>query len=378
MNDSLELTLFWTATVLMGYAWIGFPLLLILAGRFVSRTVRRNEAYFPQVSIILSVYNEEEVICEKLDNFLALRYPPEHTEIIVVSDGSDDRTEELVRLYRDPRIRLIAKERGGKTTALNCGVAEAEGEILVFTDANAMFNPDAVGKLVRNFADSAVGLVNGRSYYRDRVSGKITAGGMYRSYEVWLKSQESRFSSIAGADGAIYALRADLYEPLPPRTINDLIHPLQVVMKGFRAIKEPEAVNREFKDEEPTGELRRQTRIMAQAWYIFLTQFGLLLQRKHFIFAWIFFSHKVLRWLTFPLFLISMLAAIPLLDNGLQYILFFLVQTAFLVLGIAGFSAKTGILHVLNLFLVLHLAAMTGLWRLVKGDFFVTWNPRDS
>jgi cellulose synthase/poly-beta-1,6-N-acetylglucosamine synthase-like glycosyltransferase len=329
---------------------------------------------------VLSVYNEEAVIRDKIGNFRAIEYPPNRLEFLIISDGCEDRTEEIIRDLLDDRIRLLVQEqRGGKTRALNRGAAEARGEILVFTDANSMFDHDAIRKLVRHFGDQSVGLVSGRSLYLDSANQAEQAGGGYRAYEEWIKELESRTGSIAGADGAIYALRRDLYEPLLPQQINDFIHPVQVVLKGYRAISDPGSICREVVDEKYGDELRRQTRIMAQSWLIYLSQIGPLLGRGRFWYAWQLTSHKFLRWLTLPFLLALLGAGLTLFRDGAIYAIVCAAVALGSLLALVGAIGRGGrIARFAYLFFLLHAAALYGFFRLVSGNQYTTWNPRTN
>ena len=372
--------IFWTSFALLCYAFIGYPLILRIFAPFLGRRVRSDERYRPAVSLILSVYNEEAVIAEKIRNYQTLDYPRDLLEFVIVSDGCEDRTEEIARSYAadDSRIRLIVQEqRGGKTLALNRGVSEACGEILIFTDANSMFDRDAVQKLVRHFTDPSIGLVSGRSLYLDASGGGEGSGGAYRAYEEMLKEGESRVGSIIGADGAIYALRRELYEPLEPRFINDLLHPVQVVLRGYRAISDSEAICRETVDGEYGGEFRRQTRIMAQSWLIFLSRIGRLVFRGKLGYTAAFISHKFLRWLTFPLFLALMVSGLFLLREGAIYGIGCAGVVFGSLLALAGSVGRGGgIARAAYLFFLLHAAAVYGFVRFVGGNQYTTWNPR--
>lgn len=373
-----SVTIFWLCFALLSYAFAGYPLAIALLAALVNRGTRQDPSLLPSVSLILSVYNEEEVIEEKIANFLALDYPAELIEFLIVSDCCSDRTDELIAQKRDRRIRhLIQTERSGKTRNLNRAAGVAQGEILVFTDANAMFDRDAVRKLVRHFADPAVGLVSGKSVYC-QATGAPTSGGAYRRYEDLIKRAESRVAGIIGADGAIYALRKLHYAPLPSQYINDFIHPLQVVLAGGRAISDDEAICREQLDNEGGGELRRQTRIMAQSWLIFLSQFGSLLSGGKLLYLWQFVSHKLLRWLTVPLALVLLLLNTLLSAQGAWYQVILACQLLFWAGALLGGRARGGVLRVPYLFSILHLAALLGLYKLLTGNLYTTWNPRNS
>ncbi|NLW80483.1 MAG: glycosyltransferase family 2 protein [Desulfovibrionales bacterium] len=368
---------FWSSLGLLIYAFVFFPALLWLLARLSGRQHRRDEEHLPRVSMILSVYNEEAVIGDKIKNFLALDYPEGSMELVVVSDGCSDRTEDLVRESRSARVHLFVQpKRGGKTLALNRGVAEARGEILVFTDANSMFESDAVRRLVSPFISSEVGLVSGRSQYLDSRGRTENTGGAYRRYEDFIKEMESATVSIVGADGAIYAMRRELYEPLPPQFINDLLHPMQVVRKGLRAVQESGARCSEVLDSGTGGELRRQTRIMAQSWLIVLTQAAGILAAGRVGYFWALMSHKMLRWLTLPILGLLLASNVALCGRGLIYQSVLLLQAAFYAMALAGWRKEEGLLRIPSMFLMLHLAALTGLVRLATGQAYATWDPR--
>lgn len=370
--------IFWISLSVLLYVFVGYPLVMQGLAVLVGKDTLADASFLPSVSIILSVYNEEEVIQEKIANFLALDYPMSLLEFLIISDCCSDRTEELIRSCENDRVRLyVQTERNGKTRNLNRGVAESRGEILVFTDANAMFDRDAIRMMVQHFADPAIGLVSGKSIYRD-ATGAFTGGGAYRRYEDFIKRAESRVGGIIGADGAIYALRRNYYKPLLSEYINDFIHTIQVVLTGGRAISDDHIVCREEVEETGSGELRRQTRIMAQSWLIFFSQFGLLLQEGKLLYLWQFISHKFLRWLTIPLLIMLFGASWALDAHGIFYRTVFVAQILFLVSILIGSRSTGGLVRVPYLFCLLHYAALTGFFKYLSGNIYTTWNPRNN
>lgn len=370
---------FWAAFILLAYTFIGYPLAIRLAAAAFDRRSRAREGFTPRASMILAVHNEEEVIREKIENFLSLDYPPGLLELVVVSDGSNDGTEEIIKSFNGDGITLLVQSpRAGKTSAINMAARRASGDVLVFTDANSMFEKDAVRKLVRHFADPGVGLVSGTTLYRDVRTGKAGVSGAYRRFEESIKASEGMVSSIVGADGANYAVRRELFEPLRPEHINDFMHPIQTVLKGSRAISEPEAVCVEAIDGAHTDELRRQTRIMAQSWLIFLTQIGRLVRGGKFLYAWQLVSHKFMRWMTLPLMLIFYAATGALIARGWPFAVLFAAQTAVLLAAAAGSRASGGAARFPFIFFVIHYAAIKGLCDLVFGNRYVTWSPRNN
>jgi cellulose synthase/poly-beta-1,6-N-acetylglucosamine synthase-like glycosyltransferase len=370
--------LFWISSALLFWAFFGYPLVMWIIARLFPKQHHIYRSLTPSVSIVLSVYNEEAVIGKKLDNFLQLSYPEDLLELIVVSDQSEDRTDAIVSALHHPRIKLLRQpERQGKTQALNRGVLEARGSILVFTDANAMFHPRAISNLVRHFSDPTIGLVSGKSVYFDPLTAKVARSGIYRRYEDFIKKSESSVASIVGADGAIYALRKELYEKLPSEYINDFIHTIQVVSIGCRAIIDEEAYCVEEEDNSTRTEFRRQTRIMAQSWRIFFSQIGPIIRKRRIFYAAELISHKLLRWLTLPFGTLLFCSAVASADEGTAYS----AVAAFAILLSLGFLIAhimpTDSFHAVHMFVILHAAALSGLMRYLRREKFATWAPRD-
>ena len=232
--------LFWVSLGLLVWTHLAYPFAAALGARIRPRRVRKDEL-MPRVSLIVAAHNEEEVIQRRLENLLALEYPKDKLEIVVASDASDDRTDELVE--RHPGVRLIRCPRGGKVAAQNHTVPQTSGEILAFTDANATWTPDALRKLVRGFADPEVAYVCGRVALM-QADGTNREGAYWR-FEVWLREQESRLGSVTGGNGAIYAVRREDYVDVDPRFGHDLAFPYLMVQRGRRAVYEPEATSQE-------------------------------------------------------------------------------------------------------------------------------------
>ena len=207
----MSIALFWGSAGLLLYTYVGFPALVLLRGALARRPYLTADVT-PDVTVVVAVHNEAEVIGEKIDNLLALDYPPEGLAIVIASDGSDDGTDEIVRARSGRRLRLLSLPRAGKARALNAAVTEAGGEVLVFTDANSIFRPDAVRALVRPLADPAVGGVAGNQVYLSSTSNDASDVGEqgYWNFDRMLKVAQSRAGSVTGATGAIYAIRREL------------------------------------------------------------------------------------------------------------------------------------------------------------------------
>lgn len=297
--------LFCLCAGLLLYTYAGYPVLLWLIVRLRGpRQVRHGEA-LPRVSFIISAYNEDGVIREKLENALAIDYPGDRLEIIVISDASSDGTDAIVLEYAARGVRLARQpERRGKTAGLNAVVPHVSGEIVVFSDANAMYARDALRMLVRNFADPEIGCVTGEAKYLESRQSAADAGERaYWTYDLLIKRFETAVGSMVGGDGAIYAIRKELWETLPENAINDFQNPLQIVTKGWRTIFEPAAVCFEETAGRVRAEYRRRVRIVSRSWRAVLQVPAVLNPFRVGFFSVAVISHKVLRWLTGPLVL---------------------------------------------------------------------------
>ena len=305
--------LFLMSIGLILYVYIGYPFFLYLLSvvRKKGKIVGEIE---PFVTFIISAYNEERVIGRKIENTLALDYPKDKLEIIVVSDCSSDKTDDIVRSFRDKGVILLRlNERRGKTYGLNQAVAKATGEIIVFSDANAMYEPDAIRKLIRNFADESVGYVVGESRYAPKASS-VKEEDVYWRYEQSIKRRESDTGSIVGADGAIYAIRKELYEPLRDSDINDVVNPLQIIAKGYRGVYEPEAVCWEKTAASYEGEFRRKIRIVNRSLMGIWRVRKVLNLLRYGLFSWKLISHKLIRWFVPFLMIMAFLSNLMLVE----------------------------------------------------------------
>lgn len=323
--------------------------------------------------------NEERNIKKRLENLLSQDYPPEHMEIIVVSDGSTDRTEEIVESFRGDAIKLFSLGiRKGKAAALNRGVKEAKGEIIVFTDARQLFEPDAISHLVANFADSGVGCASGELIFlKNDESGIQAEIGAYWRYEKWIRKNESSSGSVVGATGAIYAIRKDLYRYLPVGTLlDDVLTPMSIVMQGYRCVFDGAAVAYDIVSKDVAQEWKRKVRTLAGNWQLLTLYPSLLLPWQNPCW-WRFLSHKIFRLLV-PFLLLAMVVFSALAEGPL-YSVFTCLQLA--LYGIAGIgmlvptARKIRIVNLSYFFLVMNLAAVAGFWSWVTGGCRTAWQP---
>ncbi|QDT06278.1 Beta-monoglucosyldiacylglycerol synthase [Rubripirellula lacrimiformis] len=376
---------FWLAALAVAIPLVLYPVGLFAMSRLRSRCAAGHAT--PTATLVISAFNEEDVIRQKLENSLALDYPSELLEILVISDGSEDRTDEIVAGFTDPRVQLRRQDpRLGKSAGLSRYCPEANGEILVFTDANSMFQPDALSKLLRHFDDPRVGYSVGRQSYTDGdQSSSSDSENLYWSMELLMKAWESRLSSVVGADGAIYALRRELFEPLSAEDINDFLLPLKVVAKGYRGVFDHEAVC--FEDAAPdfSGEFRRKRRIVNRSMRAVWKVPSTLNPFRVGWFAPQLLAHKVLRWLC-PLFLLLMLVSAAVLagnewasgDLGWIYTGLLFLQLLGYGLALAyviPFFRRVRLVYVAYYFLLVNVASAMGLALLASGHAIGVWKP---
>jgi len=285
--------LFWCGFGAFLYAYLGYPLLLAAMGGVRGRDLPWGDRR-PRVSLVVAAHNESAVIEHKIRNFRALRYPAELVELVVVSDGSTDGTDDIVSRCADPRVRLLRQEpRAGKPSALNLGVRAARGEVLVFSDANSMFAPDALEQLLGPLAAPQVGAVSGVLAYHGGVAG--SGEDVYWRYEQVVKRLESRLGALLGANGAIYAIRKELVPHLRPLDVDDFRIAYQALLEGKQVFLNPAARAEEEAAGSVSGELGRKVRIMSRALAMFLSLLGPTLRRGRVQAAWQLISHKLMR-----------------------------------------------------------------------------------
>ena len=372
--------LFWFSLIFVVYTYFGYPILLVIMAKLRSNPVDKKD-FTPSATIIIAAHNEEQTIRNKLENVLSIDYPKEKFEIIVVSDGSSDRTDDIVREFSNKEIRLIrVTERSGKAHAINTAVPESQGEIIIFSDARQSYDSDAVKELVRNFNDSTVGAVSGELYLVNHNSRGVSEGvGIYWKYEKLLRKIESRLYSTSGATGAIYAIKKELYHRIPDDTIlDDVVIPMNVVLSGYRVVFEENARAYDKVASTAKQELTRKIRTLCGNYQIIFRMPSLLNPFKNIIFFQ-FISHKVFRLLV-PFALIFIFISNMFLLQAAFYKTTMIMQVCFYVSAIIGhfLSMKKpsfiGRLFGVPLaFVVLNYAALAGLYRFITHKQKVVW-----
>jgi cellulose synthase/poly-beta-1,6-N-acetylglucosamine synthase-like glycosyltransferase len=380
LNFTAEVV-FWLSAAALFYTYAGYPLLLALVSALRSRAVRRGEVN-PTVSIIITAYNEERDLAGKLENTLALDYPRELLEVIVASDCSTDRTDEIARGFFGRGIRLHRQpERLGKTAAQNAAVEQAHGEIILFSDATSLYQPDVVRAIMPSFADPEVGCVAGRLEYVDASGSGVGRGARsYWSYETFLKRHESRVGSLIGVSGCLYAVRRSAYIPLYHEACSDFIIATKMVEQGLRAVYEPNAVCTELTNRQSDKELKMRVRIIAQTFTDLWRHRSLLNPFRGGFYGVQLLSHKVMRYLV-PFFLMGLFASSAALATGsLIFRLIFAAQIAgYACPALAWMLDRVGIrsrlLALPQYFMLANLASLIGCYKFLRGQRYASWEP---
>ena len=376
---------FWGCLALVIYIYAGYPACAFMLAQIVRRDVRRADIE-PRVAVITAAFNEEHEIERTVLNKLSQDYPRDRLEMIVVSDGSTDRTDEIVQALAargEGRLKLLRQEpRQGKTQALNSATRHTSADIIVFADANSIYAPATVRTLMRSFSDPTVGYVTGNMVYTNPAQTAVGEGsGSYMSYENFLRKVETKLGSIVGVDGGVDAIRRELYAPMRPDQLPDFVLPLTVVERGKRVVYDPNAVVYEPALSDATEEFRMRVRVSLRALWALHDMRGLLNPLRHPLFAWQLISHKVLRYLAFlPLAGLLVFNALVFIQHG-SYGEFLVLQIAAYALAAIGYLFRrsgTGMSKLLvpYYFVVLNVACTVAFWKYLGGQKMVVWNPR--
>lgn len=380
-HEAILEAIFWGCLVAVAFAYLGYPLLILFLARVLGRrpeSPELDEARLPVVSLLIAAHNEERDIEARILNALALDYPAGKFEIVIASDGSTDATNEIVRRYAHRGVRLFAYETNrGKATVLNESVPRLRGEVVILSDANTFMAADAARRLAAWFADPDVGVVCGRLVLTDPRTGR-NVDSLYWKYETFLKKCESRLGALLGSNGAIYAIRKDLFPEVRPGTlIDDFVIPLEAKRRsGCRIIYDTAAVAREETPPTILAEFRRRVRIGAGGFQS-IGMLWPLLSPAHGWVALTFFCHKILRW-TCPFLLLGMLCANALLTADPFYRWLLGCQLAFYAVAVVGnwLPARPRVLRCLRLptmFAAMNLALLFGFFRWLRGGQTGVW-----
>ena len=356
--------LFWISLAALAWTHAGYPLAARALALVRARPAAKDDAYVPSVTVIVAAHNEERVIEQRLENLRALDYPSEKLELVVTSDESLDRTEELAELAG---ARVVRNPRGGKVAAQDAAVRATDSDVVAFTDANSTWAPDALRKLVRAFADPAVAYVCGRlNITNDDGRNKE---GLYWRYELGVRAAESGLDSVTGGNGSIYAVRRADYVQVDPRFGHDLSLPYLMVQRGRRAVYEPDS--NAFEKATPTteDEYRRKVRMFEHCWAIVLE--GRMLRRLRPIYLVEILSHRHLRYASGALHVVLLGTSIALLGHGTVYAVALGLQLGLLVAAAVGVG-------IARYYTLVTWATLVSLWNYLRRGVPATWEAAEG
>jgi poly-beta-1,6-N-acetyl-D-glucosamine synthase len=378
---------FIVAFVFILYTYLGYPCLLLLFTLLSAKAIKKRPfVELPFVSVVIAARNEAGQIATRLNNLLEQDYPADKLEIIVVSDGSVDDTNVIVfdqfvqnsELF--PKIKLIIQPKpSGKPLACNLGVYSADGEIIVFTDSRQIFAKNAISELISNFSDCEIGGVSGELLFFDKKGdGLLLEMGAYWHYEKMVRKLESRWSSVMGATGAIYAIRKKLYHELPASTLlDDVLTPLNIVLAGYRVTFDHNAIAYDYASNNVQQEWKRKVRTLSGNWQI-LNLCPSVLNPFHIKLFWQFFSHKLARLLV-PYFLITLFIS-SVTAEGMLYSMTALLQICFYLMVLIAFmfpqARQNALIRLCYFFCVLNVAALFSCWIWIFGRHENVWKPK--
>jgi cellulose synthase/poly-beta-1,6-N-acetylglucosamine synthase-like glycosyltransferase len=374
--------IFFGSLFILFYIYFGYPVLVVLLSKIRPKQVNKG-FYQPNVTILIAAYNEEENIRHTIENKLELNYPKEKMEIIVISDASTDKTDDIVKGFTNKGVMLIRQEpRSGKTAALNLGVQRAAGEILVFSDSNSIYEQNALAFLVQNFNDPEIGYVTGKMIYTNP-DGTVIGDGCsaYMKYENYLRKLETKVGSIVGVDGGVDAVRKSLYQPMNPDQLPDFILPLRVIEHGYRVVYEPMAILREPTLQSSKDEYKMRVRVSLRALWALYDMKHLLNIKQYTVFSLELFSHKYLRYIAFIFLICLYFSNMALWNKHENFKILFSVQNFFyltvflsLILDKLGYNSK--LFFIPYYFTLINLASAHAFMKFFIGHKQIIWTPR--
>lgn len=369
---------FWLSLFCVFYAYFGYPLSLLLLKGIRWKALERD--YRPvSVTLIITAFNEEKRIREKLENTLALTYPRELLQILVASDGSMDATNDIVRSYEERGVELFeVVHRGGKENAQKEAVPHARGEILIFSDVATILDPNGLQEIVASFADPSVGCVSSEDRLIGR-DGKPGGEGFYVRYEMWLRRLESRVNSLVGLSGSFFAARKEVCQDFSGDVQSDFRTLLSSMKLGLRGVCDPKAIGSYLDIADEKKEFSRKVRTVLRGLTVFFKHLEFLNVFRYGLFSYQFFCHKLLRWLV-PFFLVGALVSnLFLAGSSVLYLVLLVGQLFFYGIGIYGWLTQSlsGVLKIPMFFLVVNAAIAVAWWQYVTGKRVVLWTPSE-
>jgi cellulose synthase/poly-beta-1,6-N-acetylglucosamine synthase-like glycosyltransferase len=370
---------FYVSLFIVIYVYFGYAISLYVISFFkCNKSV--NIKQYPYVTIIIAAYNEEKLIKYKIENTLAISYPSEMLQVIIASDGSTDRTNEIVSNYKEKGIELLpVAERGGKENAQKEAVKQSKGDILVFTDVATVLDSSAIEQIVSNFADPAIGCVSSE----DRVmgkDGKPSGENFYVRYEMWLRRLESRVSSPVGLSGSFFAARRDACEDFSGDMDSDFRTLLNCVKRGMRGTCDKEAIGYYLDLSDQRREFDRKVRTVLRGLTVFFNNIDFLNIFKYGLFSYQLFCHKLLRWLV-PFFMIILFVVnIPLAIESNKYFALFMFQLLFYGIGVFSsfrdlYSSGLIFIKIPIYFITVNASILVAWFRYLSGQRVLIWTP---
>ena len=380
-TDILAKVIFVISAAILVYTYAGYPILVYFVARLRPRPISRKEIW-PNVTVLITAYNEEQAIAEKLANTLEIDYPSESLEILVASDGSTDRTDEIVGEFADRGVRLFRQEgRKGKTYTQNKAVEQAKGEVILFSDATTDYSPDVLHQVLPAFADKDVGCTAGRLIYVDPSGSDVGSGARkYWSYETFLKRNESSACSLIGASGCLYAVRRSAYKPMYPEACSDFLICTMLYEQGLRSVFVPEAVCFEETNRRASSELVMRIRVISQTFTDLWRNRHMMNPFKSGFYGVQLISHKLLRYAA-PVFLVALLVTSIILAAGSQvFFALLLLQIGFYLAAMVAFvlerfNVSIGPLSVPLYLILTSYASIAGFYKFLRGERFASWEP---
>lgn len=365
----------------MFYTYIGYPLFVYLVSRMFPKHSAKEEIE-PDVTVLITAYNEEKDIRRKLENTLKIDYPKEKFEILVASDGSTDRTDEIVREFSDHGVKLFRQEgRVGKTVTQNNAVEQATGEIILFSDATTMYKSNVLREMLPSFADEKIGCVAGKLIYVDKAETGVGKGAKsYWSYETFLKESESRACSLIGASGCLYAVRKSAYKPMYPEACSDFLIATVLYKQGLRTVYEPNALCTEETNKRTDKEMQMRVRVISQTFTDLWRNRSMLNPFRSGFYAVELISHKVFRYAV-PVFLsLILISSLILAFNSTFFGVVLILQIIFYFSALVGwilekFGKQSGILAIPLYFVLTNLASLIGFYKFLRGERYARWEP---
>lgn len=369
---------FWSSILFILYTYLGYPLLLMALLPFKKRPVKKGNIT-PFVSFIITAYNEEKHIREKIENTLKQDYPAAKLEILVASDCSTDLTDHIVRSYESYGVRLVkTRERRGKEAAQKLAVDAASGEILVFSDVATRLSSDGITNIVKNFYDPTIGCVSSVDRFIDP-GGMISGEGAYVRYEMFIRDLETRVNMLVGLSGSFFAARREVCQNWAIDLQSDFNTLLNAVKMGLRGVSDPDSVGYYKNISDERREFERKVRTVLRSIAVLMKSLPMLNPFRYGLFSWQLFSHKLCRWLVPFSMILAFVSNIFLLSYSVFYLYVLIFQLIFYLVGLVGIwtdmYSRRNILRTPSFLIMVNLSILNAWYRYARGERIMSWYP---